>query len=239
MVCRHKINTRIAEIIDLMRHSAGSGITCLSMLAGSSLTLLRLVESTEAFRQGVKLGGAYWYAVYETSEGVPRQSHNTSHAVLIDVWYCMVIASKASTSNVTMIEEATIEDAMSQLLIWSKVYIYIYIRFGICNLQKVLSTSLLSRLRQHILHGPSRLLNMQFTTAMIPAFAASALALVPRQTIARSSPRLCDDFLGDFFPYKRVDYHCCQDGNLGGCKIRECSPKARQKRCIKTCVLTS
>jgi hypothetical protein len=126
MVCRHKINTRIAEIIDLMRHSAGSGITCLSMLAGSSLTLLRLVESTEAFRQGVKLGGAYWYAVYETSEGVPRQSHNTSHAVLIDVWYCMVIASKASTSNVTMIEEATIEDAMSQLLIWSKVNIYIY-----------------------------------------------------------------------------------------------------------------
>jgi hypothetical protein len=120
-----------------------------------------------------------------------------------------------------MNQGATKEDILSQVAVRSKVLI--------CSLLVFLESPKPAFYRNTISYNQcSRLFNMQFTAAAIMALVVSTEALVPRQTISRSSPRLCDDFLVDLYPYKRIDYQCCQDGSLGGCKIRKCRREAPQ-----------
>jgi hypothetical protein len=71
---------------------------------------------------------------------------------------------------------------------------------------------------------------MHFTMAMILAFAASTMALVPRQEfVAVKPPPLCENFQRD--AYDSYAYNCCQsvDENDKGvdCKVGKCTTRDR------------
>jgi len=74
-------------------------------------------------------------------------------------------------------------------------------------------------------HQVSRTI-MHFATVTMLAFAASAMALVPRQ--ANNAPHLCQSMANGLI--RDIKYKCCPPGNTrNGCVIRECGPSRKKE----------